>query len=374
VKLLFHVLVLLGAFWSAASCAESGRVALTRLTLGEIGGWIQLPIEANGKTGRWLLDTGSTRNLVSAEFAKTHGLARRGSVKADTATGHLQGPEVSLPTLRIGSLDRPRQTALVVDLRLIVGAVAEGLDGILGVPFFDGFELYLDLRDWALDVRKGGIASCPTGMSALALSQYRGLPVIDVVVDEGRAESMLLDTGNPAGLVRVEASAPSASEPGIAVPGPAKLTVAPRIRVGEQLRLNVPVMRLHAPPLKRALGPRIGGLAGTALLDGSRLSVDLSRRRACIENGAFTVPGGFGLTLARRDDGLFVELVLPGGPAQAAGLRQGDVIKSWVGGPTTAPLQELWSRVQGLDEIELAVGDDARPVRLRRAYFAPHLL
>jgi hypothetical protein len=372
-KPLLRAVLLLGAIWSGATSADSGRVALTRLSPGEIGGWIQLPIEANGKTSVWLLDTGSSRNLVSREFAKTHRLATRGSVEADTATGQLQGSEVVLPTLRVGALDRPGQTAMVADLRRVVGAVADGLDGILGVPFFEGFELELDLRDWVLDMRSASNASCPAGMSPLALGQHRGLPVVDVVVNEGRAESMLLDTGNPAALVRVEASAPSAAEPGIAVPGPAKLTLARRVRVGEQLRLNVPVMRLHAPPLKRALGAQISGLAGTALFDGSRLTVDLFRRHACVENVSLALPGGFGLTLVRRNDDLLVDLVLPGGPAQAAGLRQGEVIKSWMGDPTTRPMQQLWSRVQGAEELELTVGDNARPIRLRRAYFAPHL-
>lgn len=373
-KILLRLVVLSVVLWATgAASSESGRIALTRLSLGEIGGWLELSIEANATTGRWLLDTGSSHNLVSAAFARHHDLATRSSVSANTAFGKLQGAEVSLPTLRVGTLEQSGQTALVVDLGLVVGAVAEGLDGILGMPFFEGFELELDLRNWDIEIRKGDNGSCPEGMNALVLGQHQGLPVIDVIVNGGQAESLLLDTGNPAGLVRIIANEPSASAPGIVLPGPARLNLARRVSIGEQIRLNVPVVQLYSPSLKRALGKRIAGLAGTALLDGTRLQLDLARRHACVENGQFAVPGGFGLTLEQRDDGLFVGMVLPGGPAQNAGLRQGDIIQRWVGGPAVGTLQELWSRVQGLDEIELVVGDEARAFRLRRTYFAPQL-
>ena len=376
-KFLLQIAVVSVALWAAgaagAASNESGRVALTRLSLGEIGGWLELSIEVNAKTGRWLLDTGSSHNLVSAVFARHHDLATRSLVTADTAFGQLKGAEVSLPTLRVGSLEQPDQTALVVDLSLVVGAVAEGLDGILGMPFFDGFELELDLREWVIDIRESNNGPCPQGMSTLVLGRHQGLPVIDVVVNDGRIESLVLDTGNPAGVVRIIAKKPPASAPGIVLPGPARLNLARRVSIGEQIRLNVPVVQLYSPSLKRALGKRISGLAGTALLDGTRLQLDLARRHACLENGHFAVPGGFGLTLVQRDGGLYVGMVLPGGPAQAAGLQQGDTIRRWIGSPSVGSLPELWSRVQGLDEIELVVGDDARPVRLRRAYFVPQL-
>ena len=374
-RLLLCLAVLSAALWTtkAVSTESSGPIALMRLSLGEIGGWLELSIEADGKTGRWLLDTGSSHNLVSADFVRQHDLTTRSLVTADTALGQLQGAEVSLPGLRVGSLERQGQTALVVDLGLIVGTVADGLDGVLGVPFFEGFELDLDLRNWILELHKGNNEPCAQGMSSLVLGRHRGLPVIDVVVNDGSAESLLLDTGNPAGLVRLVAAQPPASAPGIVLPGSMLLNLARRVSIGGQIRLKVPVVQLYAPPLRQALGEHISGLAGTALLDGSRWRIDLARQRACVENGNFSLPGGFGLTLAQRDGSLFVEMVLPGGPAQAAGLRQGDIIKRWVGGPVVDALAELWSRTQGLDEIELVVGDEARSVRLRRAYFVPQL-
>ena len=70
----------------------------------------------------------------------------------------------------------------------------------------------------------------------------------------------------------------------------------------------------------------MAALAGVALFEGARLTLDLARRRACVEPGERTVPGGFGFTLDRERDRLVVTGVLDDSPAQAAGLRAGDAI------------------------------------------------
>lgn len=354
--------------------AGSGRIPLTRLSLGEIGGWIEVAVEVNGQTGRWLIDTGSTRHLVSSAFAERHGLVARSAVRADTAIGPVHGTEVALPRLKLGAFERAGQTALKVnDLRTLVGPAAEGLDGILGVPFFDGVALDMDLRNWTLEIVDSLPGVCPADTERVSLGQHRGLPVIDVRVNNGPVESLLLDTGNPAAMVRLEGGEPAASEPGLTLPGGVSLALARQVAIGALRRLDVPVLRLRAAALQRALGPSIAGLAGTALLDGARWQLDLSQRRACVEHGSLGVPGGFGLTLVQRNGALYVDAVLPGGPAQAAGLRTGDVIQRWVDGPPNSSMHELWARVQGREEIDLLVGDESRPVRLRRTYFAPRL-
>ena len=358
----------------AAEAVESGSVPLTRISLGEIGGWIEVSVEVNGQPGRWLIDTGSTRHLVSYAFAERHGLVSRSAVRADTAIGPVQGSEVALPVLKLGAFERSGQTALRVDdLRALVGAAGEGLDGILGEPLLGGVLLDLDLRQWTLAITDSRRGTGPGGTEALPLGKHRGLPVIDVRINDGPVESLLLDTGNPAAVVRIAADEPDASETGLTLPNGARLALARQVSAGGWRRVDVPVLRLRAAALKRALGPRIAGLAGTALLDGTHWQLDLDQQRACVEPSRLGVPGGFGLTLAQRDGGLYADVVLPGGPAQAAGLRTGDAIQRWADGPTTGPLRGLWARVQGRDVIELLVGADARPVRLKRAHFAPRL-
>ena len=374
-----HTLALTAAFvagWvNPAWAADSGRLPLTRLSLGEIGGWIELQVSVNGQDSRWLLDTGSTRHIVSAAFAERHGLAARANARADTAVGSVQGPQVVLPTLKLGEFELSGQTALRMDdLRALVGAAGEGLDGILGVPLLSGVVLDLNLRQWTLEITTAATATCPAGTVVLALELYRGLPVIQLQINDGPAEALLLDTGNPAAVVRIAATEPEASEPGLALPGGVRLALARRVAINGWQRTEVPVMRLNAPTLQRALGPHIAGLAGTALLDGTRWQIDLNQRRACAEQGAVGMPGGFGLTLVQRDGVLYVDSVLPTGPAQAAGLLAGEVIQRWMDAPTEGvAMRELWARVLGSNDLELVVGVNARTVRLSRSHFVPQL-
>lgn len=358
----------------AARGADSGPVPLTRLSLGEIGGWIELPVDVNGQRGRWLIDTGSTRHIVSRAFAQRHGLAARASVQAHTALGPVQGAEVALPALQIGAHTHAGQTALRLDdLGALLGAAGEGLDGILGVPLLAGVSLDLDLVGWTLAIHAAVPADCPAGTLALPLGTHRGLPVLALRVHQGLPEALLLDTGNPAAVVRFAADEADATEPGLPLAGGARLALAPRVAMGAWQRTDVPVLRLHAPGLQRALAPQVVGLVGTALLDGTRWRLELDRQRACVDSAAVGTPGGFGLTLVQRADGLFIDTVLPGGPAQAAGLQAGDAVQRWAGGGVDGPLRALWARVQGQDEVELQAGQGMRMLRLRRAHFLPRL-
>jgi hypothetical protein len=357
-----------------AQAADSGPVPLERLSLGEIGGWIVVEARVNGQSGRWLIDTGSTRHIVASAFAQRHSLVAGAAVTAHTALGPVRGAEVALPALQIGAHTHAGHTALRLDdLRALVGPAGEGLDGVLGVPLLAGAALDLDLVLWTLAITKAVPADCPAGMLALPLDTYRGLPVLALRINDGPPQALLLDTGNPAAVVRFASDAPDAAEPGLPLAGGARLALAQRVAVGAWQRTDVPVLRLHAPGLQRALAPQVVGLAGTALLDGTRWQLQLGQRRACVATDAPGLPGGFGLTLVQREGGLFIDTVLPGGPAEAAGLRAGDAVQRWAGGAPGEPLHTRWSRVQGQAEVELQAGPDSRTLRLRRSHFLPRL-
>jgi hypothetical protein len=235
------------------------------------------------------------------------------------------------------------------------------------VPFLDGVLLDLDLRDGVARFARGDASDCPAGSSALTLTRHRTLPVITLAA----GEAYVLDTGNPAALVRVEASAADAATPGLALPGGHRLTLLARATIGVQTRSAVPVVRIAAPALVKRFDGRLRGLAGTAFIDGARWRLDLARNQLCVEAVSVTTPGGFGLALERRGAELRLAAVLAGSPAAQAGLREGDLVTRWPGGDTSRPLAELWSSVQGREEIALGVGDPARDVTLRRALFAP---
>ncbi|MDP2015567.1 aspartyl protease family protein [Hydrogenophaga sp.] len=360
--------LLVGALLLAWAPARAERVALQRLSLGDVGGWIEVVVQVEGRPGRWIIDTGSTRHIVSRSFAERHALVTGAGVRVETAVGAVNGTEVTLPVLHIGTWRQTDQSAVRIDdLGGVLGPAGEGIEGILGLPLLRGNTLDLDLRDWTLAMASSAsdtTTPCPEGTEALDLGVFRGLPVITVRVNDAAAESLVLDTGNPAAVVRIAATPSSAAAPGLAL--------AASVSAGALQRTQVPVVRINAPALHRALAPAIQGLAGTALLDGTRWWIDLDRRRACVEPRRVAVPGGFGLTLVQRNAGVVIESVLPGGPAALAGLREGDAVHHWVNGPPSGALRALWARVQGRDAIEVQAGSQAQVV-LRRSHFLPAL-
>lgn len=356
----------------AQTSPVAAPVPLARLSLGEIGGWITLELSLGHQRGRWLIDTGASRNLVSSALVRRLGLSARDPVVAETLLGAVQGGAVDLPTIAVGGVERSGQTALAIDLAALVGDAAEGLDGVLGVPFLEGVQLDLDLRDWSAQFRPADGSPCPDGSSALALRRHRRLPVITVLVGEPPvAEDHVLDTGNPAALLRVVAQAADADTPGLAVPGGHRLALMPRVALGPQTRTDVPVLRVVAPALAKGFDGRLRGLAGTAFIDGARWRLDLAHNQLCVQALQVATPGGFGFALARQGGVLSLSTVLPGSPAALAGLREGDGVTRWPGGDTARPLALLWAQVQGREEIVIGVGEPVREVTLRRALFAP---
>lgn len=356
----------LAAALGGVARADSGPVPLQRVALGELGGWIVLEVSVAGQRSRWVLDSGASRNLVAPALARRLGMVATGSLRAETPLGAVQGGEVELPSLVVGRDDARGQRALEVDLRRLLGDAAEGVDGVLGVPWLEGRQAELDLRTWTGRF-SAGAPDCPEGLTGVALARHRSLPVITLA----SGERYVLDTGNPAGLIRIEAEAPDAATPGLAVGGDLRLTVLRETALGPFVRSDVPVTRLTAPALQRALGNAARGLAGTALLDGARWVLDLARGRLCVQTGRFATPGGFGLVPERTGNVLRAQLVLPGSPAAQAGLRTGELLSRWAGLTATSPLAALWEAVQGREELTLAVGEPPRDVSLKRAIFAP---
>lgn len=368
-----RAIVLALATWfasSGAARADSGPVPLQRIALGELGGWIAVDATVGDRPGRWLIDTGASRNFISAARARELGLAARGTVRAEMPMGQVQGGEAALPPLRVGTYERIGQTALVIELDRVLGPAAEGIDGVLGVPWLEKQQAELDLHRWSGRFGTDGADACPAGLDSVPLTRHRSLPVIELAGDTG-GERYVLDTGNPAGLIRIDAVPPAANAPGLLLPGDMRLTVRSLATLGPQQRTEVPVTRLTSPAVRRALGDAARGLAGTAFLDGAHWALDLGRDRLCVQPGRFATPGGFGLVPERAGELLRVQMVLPGSPAERAGIRAGERIVQWAGMPASSPLATLWQALHGREELTLAVGEPTREVQLRRAIFAP---
>jgi hypothetical protein len=180
------------------------------------GGRITLPVQANGMTGTFVLDTGAARSLVTAESAQRLGLARDQWV--GTTMGGIGGidtqPNADPRSLSLGGVSLTRRT-LNHDHSLTVGVLpgfrGTAIDGLLGRDYLSLFDLDLDLPNHRLTLYQvsgcsgrflpwlGNYASIP--METLAEAALTGQVIMLPVTIDGRSLRAMLDSGASASLV-----------------------------------------------------------------------------------------------------------------------------------------------------------------------------
>jgi len=204
------------------------------------------------------------------------------------------------------------------------------------------------------------------------LTRVRGLPVLQLQIDERAAEGFLFDTGHAGALVRLAGgdigSAPSLDG--------RQTSMARHVTIGAVAREKVPVVEVAGSALARALPAGVVGSAGVALFESCRLALELRAERLELAGcDKVTLRGGFGLQLQHEARRLSIAQVMAGSPAERAGLRAGDEIVRLGGRQQFDSLASAWQELASASEVDIAVrrGTSESTRRLKRAHFQPLL-
>lgn len=207
------LLALLLPVAASAACVVQSKATIP---LQIAGGQITLPVEVNGLTGRFVLDTGAARSVVTEQAVQRLGLARDEWV--GTTMGGVGGiatqPNADPRSLSLGGLPLTRRT-LNHDHSLTVGVLpgarTAAIDGLLGRDYLSLFDLDLDLPNHRLMLYQ--VSDC-AGRFLPWTGNYAAMPiaapieeapiaeaiVLPVTLD-GRPLRALLDSGASASLV-----------------------------------------------------------------------------------------------------------------------------------------------------------------------------
>ncbi len=172
---------------------------------------------ADGRTYRFIIDTGSTATLVSPDLAKKFAAKeRRGSPRSKIHVRSASGGEIDLESITLRQLNLgdalfERVPALIFDFTDLSGHLGMPIDGIIGFPVFRDTLLTMDYPGQRLL-----IASYPTvtpppptqspRLSTIAFNNEQSTPLIPiqmgnesfiVLIDSGSDGSLSL---NPVGL------------------------------------------------------------------------------------------------------------------------------------------------------------------------------
>jgi predicted aspartyl protease len=204
-----------------ADCSVNGRATIALQVVG--GSVIVVPVEVNGITATFILDTGAQRSLVTEPAVRRLGLVRDEWVGTTIQGigGIDRRANVNPRNLSLGGVALVRHT-LTHDTSLTVGILPQAsagdvtIDGALGRDFLSVFDLDLDLPNRRLTLFQvqgcsGRFLPWHNGYDALAVTYpVEAALVVPVTLDGAQLHAML-DTGASASLL----AAPGMSRVGI---------------------------------------------------------------------------------------------------------------------------------------------------------------
>jgi hypothetical protein len=271
--------------------------------------------------------------LVSPEFARRYATDEAATdmpaVRVISANGgSVQLPGVRLPAIVLGRARFENVTALIYDCDELSGQFGRKIDGILGFPLFRDTLLTLDYPGAKLQLLPAATVPPLAGVVTPLLGD-RGRPVVATQLG-GRTINVLLDSGAD-GMLHLN---PAELEPSYAVPPRPGVTVstltgdrlqeigrlADDLAVGGAL-FTRPVVELTDQPSS----------LGSDVLRQFRLTFDVEHGQVAFERD----PGASGAVVPVRSAGLSfrrypaywrVLSVVPGSPADAAGIETGDLV------------------------------------------------
>jgi hypothetical protein len=162
----------------------------------------------DGRTYRFLIDTGSSATLVSTQLANALKLKERKPARTVRVTGSQGGgadlPAVTLKRLVLGDAAFERVPALVYDFTDLSSHLGLTIDGVIGFPVFRDTLLTLDYLGARLVIAPHPVvppaAPRPSGhASTLAFSNERRTPLIPLQMGN-ESFFVLIDSGSDGGL------------------------------------------------------------------------------------------------------------------------------------------------------------------------------
>ncbi|WP_158258277.1 retroviral-like aspartic protease family protein [Rhodopila globiformis] len=279
-----------------AACSVEAKATVP---LGTADNVLTLPVQVNGITATFVLDTGAQRSLVSMEAVQRLGLTRDPWVGTTMSGigGIDRRPNADPRSLSLGGVTLVRRT-LNHDNSLTVGILPRPrvgnrvIDGLLGRDFLSVFDLDLDMPGARLTLFHvhdcaGRFLPWQGDYTSVPVSVPTGQALVLPVTLDGTPLRALLDTGSSASLVARPGMFRLGLQPSRLAADPAKAFsgLGPRsvvMRLHRFRTLQVGQQVIQAPLLWVApirLSPIVDMLLGVDWLVGRRIWISFATRQ-----------------------------------------------------------------------------------------------
>jgi hypothetical protein len=230
----------------------------------------------------------------------------------------------------------------VNDYDILTSVYGEKIDGIIGYSFFRQFIVKIDFDTLQIDVYKPGEIKYPR-QGTLLRPAFTALPIQNITVKDGRKLdfNFYLDTGAGLCFLMSEAFAKDSAvlsskrrpihtqAEGMGGKLQMQITVVKMLQLGHYKFRNVPTY-VFKDNYNVTSYPYIGGLIGNDLLRRFNLVLNYPQREIHLSpNSHFLDPFDYaytGMATYFSDGKIFVEDIVPGSPAEKAGLEVDDVL------------------------------------------------
>jgi len=317
----------------------TGPVAATTVPFELLANHVYVQASLDGRTLRFLLDTGGVNLLTSAAAARL-GLESRGEMHGQGAgEGSVSVGLVKIASLTLGDVELSDQTFYVVPLGHVAGEHGAAFDGLLGFEVFSRFVVTLDYAGRQLTLTEPGSFNYSGAGARIPLRFADRIPVIEAAID-GIDGSFSIDTGARNSLTltspfvaqhdliaRYEAGRERVVGWGVGGPVVAHVARARELAIGA-VHVEWPVTELYTGERGHFASTELAGNIGGGILRRFTAIFAYGRRELILEpNAEFSRPDLMdrsGMMLKRDAKGPIVADVGAETPAQRAGLRAGD--------------------------------------------------
>jgi membrane-associated protease RseP (regulator of RpoE activity) len=313
-----------------------------------LGSRIYIPATVNGQATHVLLDSGAETTVLDKTWAEKMGIKPSASVVAVGTGGRQEAELASGVTVRIGALELKNITVALIDLAAVEKMIGRPLPVILGKEVFNELVVDLDFEGKTIAFHDPQVFQAPAGAVETPVIMANGIRSVPVSVEGGAPVQFDFDIGNGGPLIVYSAywKAHGLLDDGRgksktlsgAVGGLREQQVATvrSLTFGGATFNDIPTVFTDDRG-ESAESNRTFGNIGLPILSRFRMYADFSHDRLFLQPTA-DVADPFprdltGLRLQPGAEKAPILMVAPGSPAEAAGIKAGEVIVAIDGVP-----------------------------------------
>lgn len=320
--------------------ATLARDAETRWVPFELtpGNQLRFTMTVDGRPATAILDTGVSYSVLSRRFAERAALKVRPGGNATAIGGVVDIGWTPTATIAMGGLTRRGGGLTVATLPAIATGSADAVDLLVGRDLTGGFALDIDYAGRRFRLLPSGRLPFRGFTAPLSISRDRLVYVSEITLGAARLRPMVVDTGDGSSVTVTAGGWANARLPGIrtttaisfGLAGAATSTIGivPTLRLGELTARNVEIRVEPAGGFSDSI--EAAGRIGSGFLQNYRVLLDPTAGRMILSPVPHAdqppVRSTSGLLVGVARDRLKVLHVMQGGPAQAAGWKEGDMI------------------------------------------------